>query len=210
MDVTDEPAAPSGRVVTVAIVLAAGAGSRFAGGQHKLTAIVGGRPMAEHAIRAAVDAAIGPVIVVTGASDLDDLDPGLLAQVTRCHNPDWADGQSTSIATGIDVAIERSGAGAVVVGLADQPGITADAWHRVAASDAPMAIATYDGARRNPVRLDRSVWELLPTEGDIGARNVARLRPDLVEEVPCPGSPVDIDTLEDLRTWQNRSSTNSP
>jgi molybdenum cofactor cytidylyltransferase len=36
-----------------------------------------------------------------------------------------------------------------------------------------------------------------------------RLRADLVEEVPCTGSPGDIDTLEDVLRWQNKSSTNS-
>jgi CTP:molybdopterin cytidylyltransferase MocA len=105
---------------------------------------------------------------------------------------------------------ERRGARAVVVGLADQPFVDPEAWRRVAAGTAPIAVATYEGRRRNPVRLDRSVWPLLPTSGDEGARSVLRVRPELVEEIPCPGSPADIDTLEDLASWQNRSSTNSP
>ena len=52
---------------TVAIVLAAGAGTRFAGPDHKLTMPIGDRSIAEHAVGAALDAAIGPVVVVTGA-----------------------------------------------------------------------------------------------------------------------------------------------
>lgn len=195
---------------TVALVLAAGAGSRFGGAGHKLDAELDGRPVAEIAIRTAVDAEIGPVVVITGANRLDELDGDLLARVDRIHNPDWSDGQSSSLRCGLAEARATYGADAVVVGLADQPGITIDAWRRVAAATAPIAMATYDGRRRNPVRLAREVWELMPTSGDEGARSVVRLRPELVQEIPCPGSAADIDTLEDLRTWQNRSSTNSP
>jgi CTP:molybdopterin cytidylyltransferase MocA len=200
----DDAAASS----TVAVVLAAGGGTRFEGPGHKLTARLGDRSIAEHAVRAALDADVGTVVVVTGA--VADPVPALAAEprLRLVHNDRWADGQAGSLQMGVRTAAEL-GADAVVVGLADQPFVTAGAWRRVAASTAPIAIATYGGHRRNPVRLHREVWPLLPNEGDLGARAVARLRPDLVEEVPCAGSAADIDTREDLRRW-NRSSTNSP
>ena len=50
---------------------------------------------------------------------------------------------------------------------------------------------------------DSTIWELLPDSGDEGARAVMRVRPDLVEQVPCPGSGDDIDTREDLARWQS-------
>ena len=199
--------AAGGEPVTVAIVLAAGAGSRFAGPTHKLLAELDGVPIARRAIDTARRAGIGPVVVVTGAVDPFDGDPP--PDVVVVHHPGWADGQATSLQAGLQVA-RRHGATAVVVGLADQPFVTADAWRAVAASTSPIAVATYSGRRRNPVRLADEVWSLLPTTGDEGARSLLRVRPELVEEVPCAGSPADIDTWEDLAPWQNRSSTNSP
>ena len=190
---------------TTAVVLAAGAGTRFAGTSHKLDAILGGRPLIRHAVDAALEAAIGPVIVVTAGHVTTPLPP----TVTTVANESWADGQMSSLRVGIASASAR-GAHAVVVGLGDQPFVRADAWRAVAAADAPIAVATYDGRRGHPVRLHESVWDLLPTGGDEGARSLMRLRPDLVVEVPCQGSATDVDTLEDLRRWQNNSSTSSP
>lgn len=193
--------------VTVAIVLAAGAGSRFTGSTHKLLAELHGIPIARRAVDTARRADIGPVVVVTGAVDPFEGDPPPGVHVV--HHSRWADGQATSLQAGIEAA-RRLGADAVVVGLADQPFVTPDAWRAVAASTSPIAVATYAGRRRNPVRLAADVWPLLPTAGDEGARSVVRLRPEFVEDVPCAGSPADIDTWEDLAPWQNRSSTNSP
>jgi CTP:molybdopterin cytidylyltransferase MocA len=191
----------------LAVVLAAGGGSRFTGAGHKLLAERGGRTVVEHAVAAAREA-LGAVLVVTGAVQMPDAVTAA-SGVRLIHNPDWADGQATSLATAIALAAADDTIHAVVVGLGDQPDITSDAWRRVASAAAPIAIATYDGRRRNPVRLHRSVWPLLPTTGDEGARALTRLRADLVEEVPCSGSPDDIDTLEDVLRWQSKSSTNS-
>jgi len=194
-----------------AIVLAAGAGSRFRDVGHKLTAVLPAtaarpaEPVAHRSIAAAVAAAIGPVVVVTGRLARADLGFDLGA-VETAHNADWASGQMTSVRTGLDLA-ERNGSVVAVIGLADQPGIDPSAWRAVAdaaaAGPAPIAVATYDGRRGNPVALHRSVWNRLPTGGDEGARSLMQLHPELVREVPCTGSPTDIDTAEDLRRWQN-------
>lgn len=192
----DAPATPSEIAPTVGVLLAAGGGSRFAGSTHKLLAPIGASTVFERALAAAVGAGLDHLIVVTGAAEL----PVGGADVQLRHNASWAEGQASSLQCGIAAAGEL-GAGAVVVGLGDQPFVTSAAWRAVAASDAAIAVATYDGRRGNPVRLDAQVWPLLPTEGDSGARSVILLRPELVEEVPCEGSSADIDTLEDLERW---------
>lgn len=179
------------------MVLAAGLGTRYAGPGPKLLAPVRGRPLAAWALEAAGAAGLDEVIVVVGDADLSGLVPdGALVVV----NPDPAAGQATSLGAAI-AAATASGHHAVVVGLADQPGVPAEAWRRVAASDAPVATATFAGRRRPPVRLHASIWPLLPRTGDEGARRLMRERPDLVTEIPCDGRPGDVDTMEDLEAW---------
>jgi CTP:molybdopterin cytidylyltransferase MocA len=131
------------------------------------------------------------VLVVTGDVELE-----LPDDVERAANPDWADGIATSLQTAVRAAGD---ADAIVVGLADQPRIPTEAWRLVAAADAPIAVATYDGLRRNPVRLGRAVWPLLPVTGDQGASVL--FREHAVVEVACPGDPADVDRLEDLEQW---------
>lgn len=181
------------------MILAAGEGRRFGGSgvEHKLLAPFRGKAVVSWAVQAALDATIGPTWVVGGAVDLSGLLPAGVLLITNEH---WADGQATSLHVALTAAREE-GLRAVVVGLGDQPLVTAPAWRAVAASSAPVAVATYDGMRRNPVRLSAEVWDLLPSTGDEGARAVFRHRPDLVEEVPCEGEPADIDTREDLCKW---------
>ena len=188
---------------TVAVILAAGSGSRFKGGGHKLNAIFGNQPLYIWVMQAAIEANIGSVIVVTGAVELQI---GELS-VRVVHNPLWQSGLASSLQAGIAVAGEQ-GAEAVVVGLGDQPLVPASAWRAVANSPSPIAVATYQAKRGNPVRLHAEIWSALPTVGDDGARSVFQMYNNLVEEVPCEGSSRDIDTLEDLERINNEVGEN--
>src|SRR5690349_18049273 len=146
MSSSEDAAGPSsgcddGAMTVAAVVLAAGGGSRFEGPVPKLLAHVHGEPLAVRAVRTALGAALDETIVVTGAVDLLPAltSAGLAEEVTLVANGHWAEGQATSLAAGI-AAAERSGHAAVVVGLGDQPGVTAEAWQRVATASPEAAI----------------------------------------------------------------------
>lgn len=183
----------------VAVILAAGSSSRFAAGSKQVAAFRG-RPLVAIAAQAALDAAaFAAVVVVAGAEPLEDVVP---EGVRLVHNRSWESGQASSLQAGLAAARDLD-AQAIVVGLADQPMVPAEAWRLVSSfeTDRPIVVATYTGARGNPVRLDRSIWDELPHEGDEGARVLMRKWPELVAAVACPGDASDVDTVEDLERW---------
>lgn len=196
--------APSG---VAAVVLAAGAGTRFGGG--KLLAELDGRPVIGHVLANLEEAPVSETVVVVG-SDAERVRAACEPYGVRVvENPDWRAGQSASVRAGL--AALRPEVRAVVVLLGDQPSVSGEAVERLVGefeAGAKVAVATYGGKRRNPVLFARQVWPLLLEElsGDEGARSVLRRRPDLVTEVPCDGvsDPADVDTREDLEALQHR------
>ena len=189
-----------------ALVLAAGGGSRFVGTTHKLLVEIAGKPVVRHVLEAVAASGVSPIIVVTGAVSLEDVLTTPLPgnpDVVVTHNDRWRSGMASSLQCGLVVARQRGLAG-VVVGLGDQPGVPASAWRQVADTDAPIAVATYHGVRRNPVRIHAELWDQLPHDGDEGARTLIRVRPELVAEVACQGNADDIDTADDVARWQQR------
>ncbi len=186
------------------VVLAAGAGSRFEGPNHKLLADFRGQPVVVHVIKAALEAGFNQLYVVTGAVELEvelaewlDTEPG---QIIWVESPDWERGQAHSLQAAL-TAIKADGHEAFVVGLGDQPMVPSSAWRSVGASRGAITVAEFGGQRRPPVKLEQQVWELLPMEGDLGARELIRSHPELVSAVPCGGNAADIDTKRDLKRW---------
>lgn len=185
-----------------AIVLAAGQGRRM-GGPNKLAATIGGRPLVRIAAEAATASRATQVAVVTGhepemvRAALQGLD------VAFVHNPDYADGLSTSLRRGIE-ALPDDVDGAVVL-LADMPGIDAAVVDRLIeafdpGSGALIVVPTFDGKRGNPVLWSRRLFgELMTVAGDTGGRHLIGANADAVTEVEIgPGVALDVDTPEAL------------
>lgn len=195
--------------MTVAgLLLAAGAGRRFGG--PKALAVFEGTTLLERGVALLEAGGCAPIIAVLGAEAELVPDVTYLPGVTTVTNPDWAMGMGTSLRVGLESLPE--GVTAVVVALVDQPLIGPDAVRRLVvahASGAQAAVATYRGKPRNPVLLDRSLWDAVAADavGDTGARGFLKAHPELVTLVPCDdtGTPEDIDTQADLAALEDRS-----
>jgi molybdenum cofactor cytidylyltransferase len=197
------PAPSAGRRVA-AIVLAAGRSTRM-GGPNKLLENISGKPLVRIAAEEALSSRARPVVVVTGherarvEAALEGLDVRLV------HNPDYAQGLSTSVKAGL--AALPPEAEAAIVCLGDMPQVTSSLIDRLIAAFDPEANAlvvlpTFAGKRGNPVLWSRRFFpELMALEGDVGARHLIGVYPEVVTEVPVENSAamVDIDTPDALR-----------
>jgi CTP:molybdopterin cytidylyltransferase MocA len=167
------------RLPVGAVVLAAGAATRYGSPKQRLL-------LAEVLDRLSASTEIGEVVVVTGAYDVDTD-----AQVVAC--PDWERGPGASLRCGLAALLPETAAAAVI--LADGPDLSAAAVDRVVAAwragAGDVVAASYGGSRGHPVVLGRSVWGSVPDEG------ARALQPELV---PCDdlGPPGDVDRPEDL------------
>jgi CTP:molybdopterin cytidylyltransferase MocA len=190
--------------VIAGVLLAAGAGSRFGGDGPKPLAPFRGRPLLTWPLAALRGGGVDHAIVVLGAAadavaagaDLGD------AEVVRCAA--WAEGLSASLRAGA-AAARAAGAEAIVVALADQPLLHADAVARVIAARAPGEVdavrATYAGVPDHPTLLESSTFSALEAlRGDAGARELLRAPSTRVALVACDGlgAPDDADTAATL------------
>jgi molybdenum cofactor cytidylyltransferase len=186
-----------------ALVMAAGRSSRM-GTINKLLIGIDGKPMVRHAVEAVRDAGLAPIVVVTGHQQ-EQVQAALAGLPVRfVHNPDYAQGLSTSLRTGLSALTED--VDAVLVGLGDMPRVGSADIERLVAAFNPVEgraiiVPTRNGKRGNPVLwAKRFIPEMRQVEGDVGARALVATYPEAVSEIEMASDGVltDIDTPQAL------------
>jgi molybdenum cofactor cytidylyltransferase len=187
-----------------AVVLGAGRSTRM-GGPNKLLEQIGGRPLIRIVAEQALASRARPVIVVTG-HQRDKVEASLEGlNVRLVHNPNFAEGLSTSVKAGLAVVPEA--VDGVIVCLGDMPQVTAALIDKLVTAFDPergalVVVPVIDGKRGNPVVWSRRFFpELAALEGDVGARHLIGRYPEAVAEVPLTDTAalIDVDTPEALK-----------
>ncbi len=181
-----------------AVMLAAGAGSRFGGG--KLDAPMDGEALGAHSWRALLGVkwkASGIVVPSVAPAFATDSGAVLIA------NPDAASGMASSLHHAVHFA-EAMDADALLIALADMPFVRAETIaalverHDGDDADAVTAVLYPDGSAGAPSLFGRGCFDaLLAIEGDKGA-GAYLARRDVVTIAVDPAELRDIDRAADL------------
>ncbi len=189
-------------MATEAVVLAAGAGSRFGGG--KLLTAYGRGVLLDGALSAAFAAPVRRVTVVTGA------DGSQVAEAAMAYDPsvqivdahDWEEGMAASLRAGL--AGLPADAERCMIFLGDMPRVPHSILKplcQAVAGGAPAAAPVFRGRRGHPAVLARALFpQVMALRGDQGARTILDALGDRLALVEAPDDGVlyDVDEPADL------------
>jgi len=196
------------------IVLAAGKGSRFDSGTHKLAQTLGGSSVLAATIGNALASRL-PVVVVTterfadvARSSVAARDVIVLPEVGS--NGAGRLGMGVSIAAGVSA---RPHAAGWLVLPGDMPLVQASTLQAVARGldEHSLVYAQHLGRRGHPVGFAAELYsELVALSGDEGARRLLARYPAFGVELDDPGILVDIDTPSDLESVRRTAAAPPP
>lgn len=179
-----------------ALVLAAGAGSRFGG--DKLRAPWGEGRLIDATLATARAAPVEGVMLLHRPGDRLTDDP----EIRMVEVPDWSEGMAASLRRGV-AALPPDCTGAYVI-LGDMPRIPGEVLQPLAdavSAGAPAAAPVWAEEHGHPVLFARRLFpELLRLTGDRGGRAVIQALGDRLARVAAPDNGVlfDVDTREGL------------
>ena len=199
-------------VRVAAIVLAAGSSARF-GGENKLLADVGGKPLIWHTLKAVCAMQCAPIFVVTGHM-ADEIERGVQClPVTAIRNDEFDTGMGNSIAAGVGALPQDVDAAFICLG--DMPLISTEVFELLSSGfhergdTEAICVPVHQGQRGHPVLFGRSHFPgLAALKGDAGARHILKTCQHNILEVEVADDTIvrDCDTQEALELLRSRFS----
>ncbi|MBV8099023.1 MAG: nucleotidyltransferase family protein [Verrucomicrobia bacterium] len=199
-----------------AVVLAAGMSTRM--GRNKLLLTFRDKALVVHAVDTLLESTIGEIIVVLGHESekvWDQLEDYVgrapvgaqRRRVRLVKNPDYRDGLSTSVRTGVQAVSPE--ADAIMIYLADQPLLESadvdriiEAFAAAKAEDKMIVVPFFKGERGNPVILDASLRDsILGIVGDVGCKGVIKRYPEKIYSIEMENDHV-VRDVDDVQAYE--------
>jgi molybdenum cofactor cytidylyltransferase len=197
------------RMVVGAVLLAAGEAKRM-GGRPKPLLQLGGVPLIRRNLIALSGAGVDELVIVLGHR-AGDIEPAVRDfPVTVVCNPNYAEGQASSVRIGLSALSPKLDA--IVIALADMPLIAADDVSAVLGAfkrrqHGSVLVPFVGGERGNPVVFDSALREeVLAGDRNFGCRQWIERHPDEIArfDVENQHYRTDLDTLGDLDQFERR------
>lgn len=194
------------------IILAAGESARL--GRPKQTLFYNGKSLVQHVADEARNAALDPVIVVTGAFEKEILDKLDSTGLQVIHNKNWKEGMASGIRSGLAALDAAGGADAVIISVCDQPFLSTTLFNSLKESrfhtGKGIIASAYAGTLGVPVLFDKKYFTALEqVEESEGAKKLIHRFTDDLAHVDFEAGSIDIDTEEDYNLLLDRSSEGS-
>ena len=162
--------------MTGVVILAAGASTRL--GRSKQTVPYKDSTLLKHTIKAALDADVGPVIVVTGANEAEIRRDIEQQPVTIVFNNDHLEGIASSIKAGIELLQQQySNCENIILMVCDQPHVNKDILRSLVelsdSANKAIVASAYKDTIGVPALFHKSFFpDLLSLEGDEGGKKI--------------------------------------
>jgi len=178
--------------------------------RNKLLELVEGKSIVAHVAAAAVASGADPVIVVTGFEAPRIMEALRNLKVTIVHNPNFDEGMSSSLRTGLS-ALPPNCDGALIL-LGDMPEVESSDLEALMTAFAAkgrqaICVPVRHGRRGNPVLWGSAYFaEMMRISGDVGAKQLIVQHQERVTEVPVGSNGIfaDVDTPSDLARLKTR------
>lgn len=190
---------------SAAVILAAGSSSRM--GQSKQTLDIHGEKLLIRTIQTVMRAGVSRVIIVLGSEEKAHRDLIKELRVDIIHNTGWQRGMGSSLKAGLRQLISNDpSTEVVVVSVCDQPLLSPEniqaLINRYKETGKAVIASEYSGAPGVPALFHKSYFErLMRLPDDQGAKKIILENIGETSLVPFPGGEVDLDTMEDYRSY---------
>jgi len=169
-----------------AVILAAGESRRM--GEPKALVSYRGATFVEHLVQATRHPRVGMTRIVLGANAEEIRSKLACPKTTFITNPDWPEGQLSSLQAAIRSLPPQSTEGLILCPV-DHPlvtsGLVAELIEAFDASGKAIVLPTYHGRRGHPVIFRATLYEeLLQAPLEVGARQVVWAHSDDLKEIP--------------------------
>ena len=187
------------------IILAAGNSSRL--GSPKQLLEVNGTTFIAHVVQQASGIPNAAIVVVSGAADQQIWTALSSSNVQICFNPEWAEGMSGSIRTGLEALLHVDPEmTACMLLVCDQPHVSTGLLQQMVslyeANEAGILACTYGNTVGTPAIFGSPFFkELKSLKGPEGAKKIITKYETNVVYLPFPKGIVDIDTAEEYVTF---------